>query len=84
MASPAAQNIIDAVTAQTTLNASVQTWIDAESARIQAAVDAAISGGVPAGDMAGVQAALDAMKADAPKLPTALVKNTPHAAVPLK
>lgn len=82
MPNPVAQGVIDAVTAQTTLNASVQAWIDGSAARQQAAIDAAIAGGISAADMAGVQKALDDMKADAPKLPAALVANTPLAKKP--
>lgn len=84
MPSPVTQSVLDAVTAQDTLNKAVQVWIDGSAARQQAAIDEAIAGGISKDDMAGVQAALDQMKADAPKLPAALVANTAHAAVPLK
>lgn len=74
--SPAAQTDIDAIAAQTTLNASVQTWINGEQTRIAAAVAAAIAGGFTADDVAALNAAVAAMGTSAPQVPAALIKNT--------
>ena len=74
--SPAATALIAAVTSQDTLNKSVETYIQGEAVRIQTAINAALAGGLSASDLAGVQAAVTQMQADAPQVPAALIANT--------
>lgn len=68
-----------AVTNATTVAASATALIRGIGARIQAAVDAAISGGATAADLAPVQAEVDALNAAAADLTAAVSENTPAA-----
>ena len=54
---------------------SCDVFINGMAARIQAAVDAAIAGGVSAADMAPVQAEIDSLKAESDKVAAALAAN---------
>lgn len=68
-----------AVTQATTVQASAATLIRGISARIQAAVDAALLNGATAEELAPVQAEADALKASSQDLADAVSENTPQA-----
>lgn len=65
------------VTKDVSVMGSATTLINGFAARVQAAVDAAIAGGASAADLAPVQAEVDALRAGATDLATAVAANTP-------
>jgi hypothetical protein len=67
------------VTNATTVMASASALIRGITARIQAAVQAAIANGATAEELAPVQAEVDALKASAADLASAVQENTPAA-----
>lgn len=74
---PILQALADQVERTKTVEASAVTLINGFAARVQAAVDAAIAGGVTAAQLAPVQAEVDAMKASADALAAAVAANAP-------
>lgn len=59
-------------------DAAVQ-WVNGESARMQTAINAALANGATAAQLAPVQAEVDAAKAKADAIGSAIVANTPAA-----
>ena len=79
MANPILQTLADQVTATTTVEASAKTLIDGFSARLQAAVDAALANGATEAELAPVQAEVDALNASSTDLAASVAANTPSA-----
>ncbi len=75
MANPTLDNLAAAVTKIEGVADSAIALINGIAARIQAAVDAAISGGATAADLAPVQAEVDGLNAKADALSAAVAAN---------
>jgi hypothetical protein len=76
---PILQALADQVKATTDVEASATLLINGFAARIQAAVTAALAGGATTAQLAPIQAEVDAMKASAAALASAVTANTPAA-----
>lgn len=74
---PILQQLADAVTASTTVMASAVTLINGFSARLDAAVQAALAGGATADQLAPITDEVAAMKSSADALAAAIQANTP-------
>lgn len=76
MPSPILSDLEQSVTRATTVMSSATQLINGIAARIQAAVDAAVSNGATAAELAPVQLEADALKASATDLSAAVQANT--------
>jgi len=76
MPNPVLDALAAAVNKATTVEASATTLISGIAARVQAAVDAALSNGATAEELAPIQAEVDALNASADALATAVQANT--------
>ncbi len=83
MADKTAQQIIDDLEAQITVNKTVEgsaaVLINGFQTRLQAGIDAALAGGATRAQVAPLQADADALKASADALAAAVTVNTPAA-----
>lgn len=79
MANPVLQQLADQVSATTTVEASAVTLINGFTARIDAAVQAAIANGATESELAPITDEVTAMKASAQSLADAVAANTPVA-----
>jgi hypothetical protein len=79
MANPIIDALTAQVTAQLTVEQSALTLINGFTARMQAAVTAALAGGATAADLAPITAELSTMQSSATALSAAVVANTPAA-----
>ena len=79
MTSPILASLSDAVTKQTTVDASAVALINGISDRLAAAVAAALANGASEAELAPVQAEVDALNAGADALSAAVTANTPAA-----
>lgn len=79
MASQILEDLKTEVQNDVTVMGSATILINGFAARVQAAVDAAITGGASAADLAPVQAEVDALKAGSADLASAVAQNTPGA-----
>lgn len=79
MSSPILDALTAAVNEAVTVEASAVALINGVSARIQAAVDAALANGATAEQLAPVQTEADALVASAAALSAAVAANTPAA-----
>jgi hypothetical protein len=79
MANPVLADLQATVAATTSVEDSATALINGFAARVQAAVDAAISNGATAEELAPVQAEVDALKASSDALSQAVKANTPSA-----
>lgn len=70
------QSLIDQITKTKGVLASVKTYLDGESARHQAAIDAAIANGATAEQLAPVQQLADDMAAQADDVAAAIAANS--------
>lgn len=77
MPNPTLDSLAAEVSRDTTVMDSATTLINGIAARIQAAIDAAISGGATAAELAPVSAEVAALKGSADALATAVQANTP-------
>ncbi len=78
MATANLQPLIDEITADGTIIDGATTFITGVSALIQNAIDAALSGGATAAQLAPVQAVADAITAKAQALQAAILAGTPN------
>jgi hypothetical protein len=79
MASPILGNLTAQVAQTTSVDASAKVLIDGFAARMQAAVDAALSNGATAEELAPVQAEVDALTQSSSDLAASVAANTPAA-----
>lgn len=84
MANPILDSLAQQVKANTDAEASAVTLINGFSARMQAAVDAALANGATAAELAPVQDEVNALNASGATLAAAVVANTPSAAMKKK
>lgn len=77
MTNPVLQNLSDEVSQATTVMASAATLIRGISARVQAAVEAAIANGATAEELAPITAEVAALDASGNDLALAVQENTP-------
>jgi hypothetical protein len=79
MANPVLQSLTDQVAINTSVEGSAKVLIDGFSARMQAAVDAALANGATEAELAPVQAEVDALNVSSTDLAASVAANTPAA-----